>query len=102
MDKTVLVYADLRGAPLLVGRLWARQRRDRESATFEYEKAGLRMQTVFHWSPPSSSAPVRFMRLPTSPCSGLSAIPPPIAGTACLCAGPNGGVRTGKNKRLAP
>ena len=38
MDKTLRVYADLRGTPLLAGRLWTRQRRDRESATFEYEK----------------------------------------------------------------
>ena len=37
MDKTIFVYADLRGAPILAGRLWTRQRKDRESATFEYD-----------------------------------------------------------------
>ena len=35
MDKETLVYVDLRGTPRLVGRLWARMRKDRESATFE-------------------------------------------------------------------
>jgi serine/threonine-protein kinase HipA len=38
MDKEVLVYVDLQGTPHLVGRLWARMRKDRESATFEYDK----------------------------------------------------------------
>lgn len=36
MDTETLVYADIEGVPLLVGRLWARMRKDRESATFEY------------------------------------------------------------------
>jgi len=40
MEKLVLVYADLRGTPTFVGRLWARQRRDRESATFELYVGG--------------------------------------------------------------
>jgi serine/threonine-protein kinase HipA len=38
MDKEVFVYVDLRGTSHLVGRLWARMRKDRESATFEYDK----------------------------------------------------------------
>jgi serine/threonine-protein kinase HipA len=41
MDREVLVYVDLQGASHLVGRLWARMRKDRESATFEYDKAWL-------------------------------------------------------------
>jgi serine/threonine-protein kinase HipA len=41
MDRTVLVYVDLGGEPKLVGRLWSRSRRGRESATFEYEKSWL-------------------------------------------------------------
>ena len=41
MDKDVLVYVDLQGMPHLVGRLWARLRKDRESATFEYDKSWL-------------------------------------------------------------
>ena len=37
MEKEVLVYVDLQGKPHLVGRLWARMRKERESATFEYD-----------------------------------------------------------------
>jgi serine/threonine-protein kinase HipA len=36
MDREVLVYVDLDGAPHLMGRLWARVRKDKDSATFEY------------------------------------------------------------------
>ncbi len=38
MDREVLVYVDLRGMPFLAGRLWSRTRRDRDRATFEYDK----------------------------------------------------------------
>ena len=36
-DRELLVYVDLAGVPHLVGRLWARRTRNRESATFEYD-----------------------------------------------------------------
>ena len=41
MDRELLVYVDLQGALHLVGRLWARTRKDRENATFEYDKSWL-------------------------------------------------------------
>jgi serine/threonine-protein kinase HipA len=41
MDREVLIHVDLQGMPHLVGRLWARMRKDRESATFEYDKGWL-------------------------------------------------------------
>ena len=41
MDKEALVYVDLEGKPLLVGRLWGRVRKERESATFEYDPSWL-------------------------------------------------------------
>src|SRR3984885_4643043 len=41
MDKEALVYVDLEGTTHLVGRLWTRMRRDRECATFEYDKGWL-------------------------------------------------------------
>jgi serine/threonine-protein kinase HipA len=41
MEREVLVYVDIQGAPHLVGRLWARTRKDRESASFEYDKSWL-------------------------------------------------------------
>jgi len=37
MDTEALVYVDIDGVPVLVGRLWARMRKNRESATFEYD-----------------------------------------------------------------
>ena len=40
-DRSLLVYVDLEGAPHLVGRLWARSRKGKESATFEYDSAWL-------------------------------------------------------------
>jgi serine/threonine-protein kinase HipA len=38
-DTGLLVYVDLEGQPQLVGRLWARARKGRESATFEYDRS---------------------------------------------------------------
>lgn len=51
MEKTVLVYADLRGAPILAGRLWTRQRKDRESGTFEYDRSWLNHPDRFSLEP---------------------------------------------------
>lgn len=51
MDREVLVYADLQGKPYLVGRLWARLRKDRETATFEYHKSWLAHSERFSLEP---------------------------------------------------
>ncbi|HLK66919.1 MAG TPA: HipA domain-containing protein [Bryobacteraceae bacterium] len=51
MDREVLVYADLQGSPHLVGRLWARLRKDRESATFEYDQGWLTHPERFSLEP---------------------------------------------------
>jgi serine/threonine-protein kinase HipA len=40
-DRSLLVYVDLGGTPHLVGRLWARSRKAKESATFEYDATWL-------------------------------------------------------------
>jgi serine/threonine-protein kinase HipA len=40
-DRSVNIYVDLGGTPHLVGRLWARSRKGKESATFEYDAAWL-------------------------------------------------------------
>ncbi|RLA41579.1 MAG: type II toxin-antitoxin system HipA family toxin [Gammaproteobacteria bacterium] len=37
MDTETYVYLDINGAPRLVGRLWSRVRRGRESASFQYD-----------------------------------------------------------------
>ncbi|MGA9978446.1 MAG: hypothetical protein WBQ08_07420 [Candidatus Sulfotelmatobacter sp.] len=41
MDREALVYVDPDGVPHLMGRLWARTRKNKESATFEYDKKWL-------------------------------------------------------------
>ena len=51
MDREVLVYVDLQGAPYLVGRLRARVRKARESATFEYDNSWLAHAERFSLEP---------------------------------------------------
>src|SRR6516164_5513072 len=51
MDREALVYVDLDGRPHLVGRLWARVRKDKESATFEYEPGWLEHRERFSLEP---------------------------------------------------
>jgi hypothetical protein len=40
-DRNLFVHVDLEGVPYLVGRLWGRSRKGKESATFEYDAAWL-------------------------------------------------------------
>ena len=51
MGRQILVYADLQGTPHLVGRLWARARRDRERASFEYDGSWLENPERFALEP---------------------------------------------------
>ena len=51
MEHQVYVYVDLNGAPRLTGRLWARTRKERESATFEYDKTWLAYRDRFSLQP---------------------------------------------------
>ncbi|HLY18058.1 MAG TPA: type II toxin-antitoxin system HipA family toxin [Bryobacteraceae bacterium] len=60
MDQEVLVYVDLQGTPHLVGRLWARMRRDRESATFEYDRTWLANPDRFSLEPALKVGPGPF------------------------------------------
>ncbi len=60
MDKAVLVYVDLQGKASLVGRLWARTRKDRESATFEYEQSWLLHPERFSLEPALKLGPGPF------------------------------------------
>jgi serine/threonine-protein kinase HipA len=50
-DKQLLVYVDLDGEPNLVGRLWARARKGKESATFEYDASWLKHRSRFALEP---------------------------------------------------
>ncbi len=60
MDKEALVYVDLQGTPHLVGRLWARTRKDRDSATFEYDKSWLAHPERFSLEPALKLGPGPF------------------------------------------
>ena len=50
-DKHLLVYLDLDSEPRLVGRLWARNRKGKESATFEYDASWLKHPARFALEP---------------------------------------------------
>jgi serine/threonine-protein kinase HipA len=60
MDREVLVYVDLDRRPHLVGRLWARARKDKESATFEYDKAWREQKERFSLEPALKLGPGPF------------------------------------------
>ncbi|MHB1207841.1 MAG: type II toxin-antitoxin system HipA family toxin [Rhodospirillaceae bacterium] len=71
MERRLLVYADLEGVPHLVGRLWGRSARGRESASFEYDAGWL-------------EHPARF---PLEPALALGAGPQHTAGDRALFGG---------------
>jgi serine/threonine-protein kinase HipA len=60
MEEEVLVYVDLQATPHLVGRLWTRMRKDRESATFEYDKSWLAHPERFSLEPALKLGPGPF------------------------------------------
>lgn len=60
MDREVFVYIDLHGEPILVGRLWARIRKGRESASFEYDASWLEHAERFALEPALTLAPGPF------------------------------------------
>ncbi len=70
MDREALVYVDLQGTPHLVGRLWARIRKDRESATFEYDKGWLTHPERFSLEPALKLGPGPFYTVPDRPLFG--------------------------------
>lgn len=51
MQQDLFVYLDLGEEPVLVGRLWARERSGRETTSFEYEKSWLGRSEAFALSP---------------------------------------------------
>lgn len=60
MDKEVFVYVDLDGRPRLVGRLWARARKEKQSATFEYDLGWLEDPARFSLEPALKLGPGPF------------------------------------------
>ncbi len=51
MDREALVYMDFKDGPVLVGRLWSRIRKHRESGTFEYDPDWLKRPDKFALEP---------------------------------------------------
>lgn len=64
MDREILVYIDLHGEPILVGRLWSRVRKGRESASFEYAPVWLAHPERFALEPALTLAPGPFHTQP--------------------------------------
>jgi serine/threonine-protein kinase HipA len=60
MDREAFVYVDLHGTTHLVGRLWARMRKDREGATFEYDRSWLAHPERFSLEPALQLGPGPF------------------------------------------
>lgn len=60
MDKEAYVHVDLDGVPHLVGRLWARLRKNKESATFEYDEGWLKHPARFSLEPALQLGPGPF------------------------------------------
>ncbi|MCC7340781.1 MAG: type II toxin-antitoxin system HipA family toxin [Bryobacterales bacterium] len=60
MERDVLVYIDLHGKPHLVGRLWARTRGNKDSASFEYDKNWLAHDDRFSLEPALKIGPGPF------------------------------------------
>lgn len=60
MDREILVHVDLQGTLYLVGRLWARMRKERESATFEYDEGWLAHAQRFSLEPALKLGPGPF------------------------------------------
>lgn len=70
METTVHVHVDLQGEPHLVGRLWTRVRKERESATFEYDRAWLNHPARFSLEPALTLGPGPFHTSPDRPLFG--------------------------------
>ena len=70
MDGEVLVYVDLDGVPHLAGRLRARLRKNKESATFEYDPDWLRHPARFALEPALMLGPAAFHTAPDAPLVG--------------------------------
>lgn len=51
MQRELLVYMNLGGEPVLVGKLWARERTGRESSSFAYDESWLKRRGAFALSP---------------------------------------------------
>ena len=69
-DTEVWVHVDLEGEPVLAGRLWARTRKGRDSATFEYDEGWLKRADRFALEPALQLGPGPFHTSPDKPIFG--------------------------------
>lgn len=60
MQQELLVYADIENAPVLIGKLWARERSGRESSSFAYDPSWLKRKGAFALSPTLMLSPGQF------------------------------------------
>ncbi len=51
MDRDLQVYVDMAGQPVLVGRLWLREKNGRETATFRYDPSWLKNPRAYALAP---------------------------------------------------
>ncbi len=65
MEKSIFVHADLQGTPHLVGRMWARSHRGKQSATFEYDEGWLGREERFSLEPALQVGPGPFHTQPS-------------------------------------
>jgi serine/threonine-protein kinase HipA len=70
MQKDVFVYLELAGVPHLVGRLWARVRKNKEGATFKYNYAWLKHPDNFSLEPALKLGPGPFHTVADMPMFG--------------------------------
>ena len=70
MDTEVLVYVELGGDVVLAGRLWARTRKGRESASFEYDPDWLKHPERFALEPALQLGPGPFHTAADKPMFG--------------------------------
>jgi serine/threonine-protein kinase HipA len=70
MDRETLVYVDLDGKPHLMGRLWTRVRKNKESATFEYDESWLKHPAKFSLEPALQLGPGPFHTAADTPMFG--------------------------------
>jgi serine/threonine-protein kinase HipA len=70
MERETLVYVDLDGKSHLVGRLWARVRKNKESASFEYDRTWLDNPARFSLEPALRLGPGPFHTAVDTPMFG--------------------------------
>ncbi|MBW8887581.1 MAG: type II toxin-antitoxin system HipA family toxin [Fibrobacteres bacterium] len=57
MERMIYVHVDWQGQPVLAGRLWMRMRKEKPSASFEYDAAWLKRPEKFSLDPALAAAP---------------------------------------------